>query len=266
MPSPFPGMDPYLEEPTLWSDVHGRLINAASELLLAQLRPKYFVQIDERLYLANDNDEARDLIIPDLRIREVGFGAASGTSGGAALAISPGLQLAYGFEFDVRESYLQVLDRASQRVVTVVEILSPANKVNGSAAHRSYDAKKRDVLAGYTNLVEIDLLREGVPLASRWDFPAHEYMAQVWRFSEKEPGRTVWPMSLSEPLKRIPVPVRPEDPDAILNLQAMLDTAYDRAGYELRVDYRKEPIPPLRGEAAEWAGRVLKDRGVRGSS
>jgi hypothetical protein len=79
MPSPFPGMDPYLEEPTLWPDVHGRLINAASELLLAQLRPKYFVQIDERLYLANDNDEARDLIIPDLRIREVGFGAASGT-------------------------------------------------------------------------------------------------------------------------------------------------------------------------------------------
>jgi len=56
MPSPFPGMDPYLENPSLWPDGHGRLINIASELLLAQLRPKYFVQIDERLYLANDNE------------------------------------------------------------------------------------------------------------------------------------------------------------------------------------------------------------------
>ena len=261
MPSPFPGMDPYLEEPTLSPDVHGRLINVASELLLTQLRPKYFVQIDERLYLADDNDFARNLIVPDLRIREVGSGPGRKTSGGAALMAAPGLELGYGFEFEIRESYLQVIDRGSQRVVTIIEILSPANKVKGSVAKRSYDDKKHDVLSGGTNLVEIDLLRDGEPLA-RPGVPPHDYMAQVWRWDrEGKPHRKVWPMSLREPLKSIPIPVRPEDPDAVLDLQAMLNTAYDRAGYELRVDYLGEPSPPLKADAAGWAkGRVAEYR------
>lgn len=256
MPSPFPGMDPYLEEPTLWPDVHGRLINAASELLLAQLRPRYFVQIDERLYLADDNDEARGLIIPDIRIRKVGPGPSRG--GATALVAAPGLQFGYSFEFDVHESYLKLVDRESNNVITVVEILSPANKVNNSAAKRDYDDKRKDVLSGGTHFVEIDLLREGVPLASPAQVPPHEYLAQVWRFPKGalKPTRFAWPMSIREPLQSIPIPVRPEDPDAVLDLQKMLDIAYERAGYELRVDYSKDPIPPLRGALAEWARRI----------
>ena len=256
-------MDPYLEDPALWPDVHHELISVARELLLEQLRPKYFIQIDERLYLANDNDEARDLIVPDLRIREVEFATAGGARTTEALAVAPGLELSWGWEFEVRESYLQVIDRESQRVVTVVEILSPANKVRGSAAKRSYDEKRKDVLAAHTNLVEIDLLREGTPLASRSDLPPHEYMAQVWRFrGEERWKRTLWTMSLREPLKPIAVPVLPEDPDAVLPLQQMLNIAYERAAYELRVDYRKPPVPPLKGELA--AGPSQSSHGAGG--
>ena len=253
-------MDPYLEDPTLWPDVHGRLINVASELLLSQLRPRYFIQIDERLYLASADDEASGVIVPDLRIREVAPAASAGTSATGTAQVAPGLELAYAWEFEVKESYLQVIDRELHRVVTVVEVLSPANKVKGSVAHKEYDGKRRDVLEARTNLVEIDLLREGTPLAARPDFPPHEYMAQVWRFrGDEHPRRTVWPMSSREPLKTIPVPVRPEDPDAVLNLQQMLNIAYDRAGYELRVDYSKDPAVPLRPELTKWARDLITE-------
>jgi hypothetical protein len=253
MRSPFPGMDPYLENPTLWPDVHGRLINVASELLLAQLRPRYFVQIDERLYLADDNDEARGVIIPDIRIRKVGPGPSRG--GATAVLAAPGLQFGYSFEFEVHESYLKLVDRESNNVITVIEILSPANKVNNSAGKRDYDAKRRDVLSGGTHFVEIDLLREGVPLVAQPLQPRCEYMAMVWRFpkGELKPVRLGWPMSLRDPLQPIPIPVRPEDPDAVLDLQKMLDIAYERAGYELRVPYALDAFPPLGGQDAAWA-------------
>jgi hypothetical protein len=252
-------MDPYLEHPALWPDVHHELISVARELLFAQLRPKYFVQIDERLYLTNDNDEARNLIIPDIRIRKVRPGP---SRGGTALVAAPGLQLAYGFEFEVHESYLKLVDRESNNVITVIEILSPANKIKNSAAKRDYDDKRNDVLSGGTHFVEIDLLREGAPIVSPELAPMREYMAQVWRFpkGQLKPTRWAWPMSITEPLQSIPIPVRPEDPDAVLDLQRMLDIAYERAGYELRVNYGRPPVPPLEGEIAEWAKGICAGR------
>jgi hypothetical protein len=247
-------MDPYLENPVLWPDVHARFIGVASELLLAQLRPKYFVQIDERVYLADDNDEARAVMIPDMRIREVAFGPSRGPG---TLVAAPGLKLGYGFEFEIRESYLKVLDRQSNRVITVIEILSPANKVNTSVGKQTYDQKRRDMLAGRTNFVEIDLLRGGPPLGTKPLMPPWDYMAQVWRFTKTDQTRFIWPMSIREPLQPIPIPVREEDKDAVLDLQHMLNIAYERAAYDLRVDYREAPVPPLEGGTADWAKGIV---------
>jgi hypothetical protein len=249
-------MDPYLENSALWPDVHHELISVARELLLQQLRPRYFVQIDERLYLANDNDPAREVIIPDIRIRKVNPGP---SRGGTAVMPAPGLQLGYSFEFEIHESYLKLVDRESNNVITVIEILSPANKVKNSVARRDYEDKRKDVLSGGTHFVEIDLLREGTPLAAAPLLTAPAtYMAQVWRFGKGElkPTRWAWPMQLAEPLKAIPIPVKPEDPDAVLDLQRMLQIAYERAGYELRVDYRRDPNPPLHAEAAQWGREI----------
>ncbi|MDB5355325.1 MAG: hypothetical protein JWN24_1778 [Phycisphaerales bacterium] len=254
MPSPFPGMDPYLENPALWPDVHTRLINVASEFLLAALRPKYFVQIDERLYVADEFDEARSVIVPDIHIREI-ESSESGTARGG-VAIEPGIELEPASRLEIHESRIEIVDREQQRVVTVVEILSPANKVKGSAGHKSYDEKKREVLSSETNLVEIDLLRAGSPIVSRPGIQ-FDYVAQVWRWTGRNHRRWVWPMRMAQRLKTIPIPVRRGDADAALDLQSVLNTAYDRAGYDLRVDYQVEPIPPLRDENAEWARQIV---------
>ena len=254
MPSPFPGMDPYLENPALWPDVHHELISVAREILLAQLRPKYFIQIDERVYLADDNDEARGVMIPDMRIREVSFGPSAGPG---TLVASNGLKLSYGFEFEMRETYLKVLDRQSNQIITVIEILSPANKVNSALGKQTYDQKRRDMLAGRTNFVEIDLLRGGQPLGVKRGMGPHDYMAQVWRFTRDDQTRTIFPMGIREPLQAIPIPVREEDKEAVLDLQHMLNVAYERAAYDLRVDYRESPDPPLDADTAEWAKMIV---------
>ena len=107
--------------PTLWPDVHHRLIDVASELLLTALRPKYFVQIDERLYVATGFDSARSVIIPDLRIRQVRPDAAySGTSGGTATIVEPGILVESLIDVEIHESRIQILDRESNHVVTVL--------------------------------------------------------------------------------------------------------------------------------------------------
>ena len=105
MPSPFPGMDPYLEHPGRWPDVHHRLISIASDLLTAQLRPKYCVRVEERVYL-----------------------------------IATTL-----FEEEIHEARLEVIDRELRSAVTVIEVLSPTNKYPGSRGQKSYQEKRFEV-------------------------------------------------------------------------------------------------------------------------
>ena len=69
MPSPFPGMDPYLEEPGLWPDVHHELISETRALLNTILRPKYYVRIEQRVYISDEGDSGRLVMVPDLRMR-----------------------------------------------------------------------------------------------------------------------------------------------------------------------------------------------------
>lgn len=214
------------------------------------------MQIEERLYVANDLDEAKSLMIPDLHIREVqGFPSSAAQIGGTAVA--PGLEPDH-WEVEVTEARLAVIDRESRRVVTVIEILSPANKAKGSVGHTSYEEKKREVLSPQTHLVEIDLLRAGTPLIRNPMFPPHDYLSQVWRWpGEGRHRRWAWPMQMTEPLPTIPIPLALGEPESSLDLQQALNTAYARAGYELRVDYSAEPVPPLTPEQTQWAKGVV---------
>ncbi|HWE01654.1 MAG TPA: DUF4058 family protein [Tepidisphaeraceae bacterium] len=259
MPSPFPGMDPYLEDPALWPDVHHELISVAREMLLAALRPRYFIQIDERLYVANDDDEARSVIIPDIRVRDL-LGAGEAPRAMSVLTAEPGIQVDADFQIEVRESRLKIIDRQDNQVVTIIEILSPANKVKGSQGRTSYAEKKHVVLTAHTNLVEIDLLRDGIPLYRGKASTPQNYMAQLWHWMGDHYSRWIWPMRLEQRLKTIPIPVRQGDADAALDLQAMLNTAYNRAGYELRIDYSNEPVSPLPQRFAEWARNTIATR------
>ena len=92
--------------------------------------------------------------------------------------------------------------------------------------------------------------------------PPYEYLVHVSRV-EQRPKGLLWPIRLSQRLPVIPIPLRPEDPDASLDLQAVITTAYDRAGYDLSVDYTRDPVPPLTGEWAAWADGLLKAKGLR---
>jgi Protein of unknown function (DUF4058) len=263
MPSPFPGMDPYLEAPGLWPDVHHEIISVAREILNGQLRPRYHVRIEERVYISDDDDPGRSVIIPDLRIAErlEGQGPAFPPGGVATLEVAEPVEVTLFLDEEIREARLEVIDRQERQVVTVIEVLSPTNKIAGARGLDSYQQKRKEILASPSHLVEIDLLRAGDLPFAPWRV-RHDYLVHVSR-AGRRPRAAVWPIFLPQRLPVVPIPLRPDDPDAKLDLQAVLSTAYDRAAYDLEVDYRNDPVPPLPAPSADWAARLLRDKGLR---
>ncbi len=256
-------MDPYLEDPGLWPDVHHRLMSVASDILTEQLRPKYLVRIEERVYISDENDPGRKVIAPDLRITDrPGFGEQPFAPATGGLAIPEPLVVTTLIDSEINEAFLEVLDRERRQVVTVIEIVSPANKVVGARGRDSYLQKRRQVMNSPSHWVEIDLLRAGEPTFSRELIPPHDYLAHVSRRQQRPDGQ-VWPIRLPQPLPVIGIPLRPEDPDAKLNLQQVLTTVYDRAGYDLEIDYRADAVVPLTGANAAWAIQMLQSKGLR---
>ena len=263
MQSPFPGMDPYLEDPSLWPDVHHGLISEMQAVLNRQLRPQYHVRVEERVYISDENDPGRKAIIPDLKIVELGFSDRPTTSFlEASTAVAEPLILTTLIEDEIHEARLEVIDTNQQAVVTVIELLSPTNKINGSRGRASYEQKRREVMNSSSHFVEIDLLREGDHLHTRELLPPAEYYVHVSR-KDRRPKGYVWPIRLSQRLPVIGIPLKEGDPDAKLNLQEVLATAYERAAYDLQVNYRSEPTPGLATEMAEWANALLTSKGKR---
>src|SRR5271157_1336526 len=209
MPSPFPGMDPYLEQEVLWHDFHEKVIPAAAAYLSAQVLPRYIVLIDENMYL------------PELDIE--------------------------------RESFLEVRDRQSRELVTVVEVLSPTNKCPGD--HRGqYLNKRADLLQSPVHLVEIDLLRCGPPLPPT-ERPGGPYSVLVSR-AQTRPRAGFWPFGLRDPLPTVPIPLKGDDADARLDLRAILDRVYDESGYGYFL-YDHEPDSALIDDDANWARSLI---------
>ena len=267
MPSPFPGMDPYLEKPALWPDVHHGLISVLQATLNQQVRPRYYVRVEERVYISDENDLGRHVIVPDVRVAKserpaarVGAVQAPPSTPGAAVA-EP-IELTTLIDDEIHEPRLEVIDGAQRQVVTVIEILSPTNKVPGSRGRESYEQKRVEVMRSPSHFVEIDLLRAGVPLRTRELIPPCDYTVHVSRVGRR-PRATVWPIRLPQRLPVIPIPLRGDDPDAWVDLQQALVEAYDRGAYDLSVDYTGDPAPPLSPELAEWADALLREKGLR---
>lgn len=263
MPSPFPGMDPYLEDPGLWPDVHHRIIAIAGDLLGERLRPKYYVRIEERIYLADESDPVRSVRAPDLRIASFPGGQDQAfVPGGIGLDVAEPVVFDTMFEEDVHEARLEVIDREHHLTVAVIEVVSPANKVAGSHGRASFRQKRREVMGSPSHRVEIDLLRAGHRFTPSMGLPACEYLVHVSN-AARRPRGLLWPIRLSQRLPVVSIPLLPEDPDVPLDLQAVLTTAYDRAAYDLQIDYRSDPVPPLSHEWADWSHNLLRDRGLR---
>lgn len=267
MPSPFPGMDPYLEEPGLWPDVHHGLISQIQAELNHQVRPKYHVRVEERVYISDENDPGREVIIPDLRVADAARDEANDWAAEEAatgyVAVAEPVVLTTLIDDEIHEAFLEVIDRQERMVVTVIEILSPTNKVPGSRGQASYLEKRREIMTSPSHLVEIDLLRAGAPIHTRELLPPADYYVHVSR-KAKRPKGVVWPILLTQRLPVISIPLRPEDEDVPLDLQEALNTAYERAAYDLAINYRREPIPPLGESHRQWVHSLLQSRGWRG--
>jgi hypothetical protein len=262
-------MDPYLE--SHWGDVHTSLMIYARDQLQKQMPPGLRVRAEEQVTLhrapgENGSTPKPRTFYPDLRVLEgqPGRPAAEPTAGGVAVA-EP-LVVPLELEEQTQRS-IQILDAQSgNRVVTVIEFLSPANK-NDPTGRTAYKRKQNDLHLARVNLVEVDLLREGpyVMMAPAQTVPEtyrRPYRICVVRGCRPHEAE-VYRVSLRERLPSIRVPLRDSDPDARLDLQDLIEKVYENGGYEKDLDYRVDPEPPLQGDDADWADARLRDQGRR---
>jgi hypothetical protein len=260
MLSPFPGMNPYLERPELWAEVHNRLIVAIADVLGPQLRPKYRVGLEKRVYQAIE-PESLLVGIPDVL---VGTSQAT-TQAASSVAVAPPLvqpvTVMLPMPEEVREGYLEVREVGTGEVVTVIELLSPKNKRSGEG-RRTYESKRQQVLSSSTHLVEIDLLRGGEPMPILGPQIESPYRILVSR-SNRRPQAALYPFDLRQPIPTFPLPLQPEDAEPLIELQLILQGVYDRAGFDLAIDYAQEPVPPLTEADAAWAAELLQQQELR---
>lgn len=261
MPSPFPGMDPYLEKRNLWPDFHATLITYIREHLQPQIRPKYNARIEERIYLISPPQD----YYPDVSvIRRPQQEQPAATSGAAAVADEPHLIKALETEF--REPYIEIVYLSSGDVVTTIEVLSPINKTGGSRGR--YRQKQQQILNTETSLVEIDLLRAGAytvaaPEKRMKDVAGWRYLVSVRRAGQYGQFE-VYFIPLISRLPRCRIPLRAPDDDAVLDLPTVFARTYEVSGYEDFIDYSEPPPgPSLSDEEMDWLTTLLEEQGAR---
>jgi Protein of unknown function (DUF4058) len=257
MKSPFPGMDPYLEQ--FWPDIHASLIIYARDQIEEQLPGNLIARVEERVVLETEEDPRA--VYPDVKITErPGRGFPGGAVAGRAAVIEPVI-VEYPGE-PATETFLNILAAGpGQRLITVIEILSLANKLAGPG-QLQYRRKQGELADAGVSLVEIDLLRKGrrvlnvpsalVPARARTTYQA--CVRRGWRRRQCE----VYPVPLRGPLPAIPIPLRQKDEDIQLNLQAVLEQAYRKGRYFLTINYTEPPDPPLTAGDAKWGRALVK--------
>ena len=254
MPSPFPGMDPYQEDPAYWSGFHARFIVHLRGALTRVLPAGYYADVEQHVWLEGESPDDREpFAVPDAFVAHHG-----GASAAAAVATAPNTEVTLPKPAKRRgPKFVRIADQPGNRVVTVIEVLSPSNKDAGDDRD-NYLRKRDDYLLSGTNLVEIDLLRDGerVPFGRPKPPPA-DYYTLICR-ADRFPRASVWAATVRDPLPVLPVPLKPEHGEVSLALRDCLDRAYDDGGYERRIDYAAPPAVPLRRPDAEWAAEFLK--------
>jgi hypothetical protein len=270
MPSPFPGMDPYLEDPAIWPDFHDRFATEISNVLNGDLPAPYYARLEMRSEVGIVEEDARRRIVPDVAVvRHAGPRLAEG--GVAVLergiAESPSFELAVPAE-PIRHHFVEIRDPTrGHELVTLIEILSPSNKHPGPD-QRTYRKKQAEILdSATTNLVELDLLRTGERVRPRPELemwlddlePPAAYAVWINRSWTRDRYQ-VFPIGLRDPLPRIPIPLREGEVEPLLDLQDTFRRIYDRGPYRRgAVDYSRPPTPPLSEADAAWAAALLSE-------
>jgi hypothetical protein len=249
MHNPFPGMNPYFEQPGLWPQVHNRLIVALADIITPQVAPKYRVSIEERIYTTTDP-------LPLVGIADVALaqrGDAQRRSQPTAQMTAP-RRVQVPLPVEMTERFLEVRLVQTNELVCVIEVLSPTNKRTGEG-RTAYETKRQKILASATHLVEIDLLRGGLPLPLG-DPDRKPYSILVSR-SRDRPNAELYEFNLPDPIPCFPVPLRASEPEPVIDLQQVVNELYTRARLDLAIDYSQAVTPDLSEAETTWVKDIL---------
>lgn len=227
MPSPFPGMDPYLEDEALWPVFHRQLVQCLYQILLPGLVDRYRARVAQRHYVT---EQALFTSV----VRE-----------------------------EHHEDYIEVRQRTDNRLVTLVDIVSPINKTT-SAGRKAYLEKRLEGRAANASLVEIDLVLQGQPTLeySRDGLPDWDYAVTVTRSTQPE-RYEIYTATLQKRLPRFRLPLSPDDRDTVLDLHTAFTRCYDQGGFASKIDYSRNPSTTLSDEDRKWLDELLKQQKLR---
>ena len=269
MPSPFPGMDPYIERAAIWPDFHDRLIAAIVGTLQPALRPKYAALAQDRLYLV----ESERPIYPDVAVVTTGWNRSwqANDEGGGVAVFESDAPIVCDDDIlveELREPFIEIIEPAAGgRVVTAIEVVSPTNK-SQSDGRNAYVSKRWEYLASGAHLVEIDLLRAGPSLVNAparkleqlrpWD-----YVVSVTRQIAKRRRREIYAFALEQRLPRLAIPLANDDPDVVLDLNVPFMRCWDEGPYPMLLKYHEPPPGELAAERVAWCEQRLRAVGLR---
>jgi Protein of unknown function (DUF4058) len=270
MPSPFPGMDPYLENPEFFPGLHDRLINELSIDLQKSLPPAFYAEIRSRVwveYVERPFEPDVNVLRSPRRVEppDNGVETVVGVGADPVVVVAP----EFAANDEDRELYAEIYTvRGERRLVTAIEVLSPSNKARGTDGRHLYIRKQRELIDSKTHLVEIDLLRGGafttaVPRKRAFEEAGlFDYHVCIHRYDQL--GKFfVYPILLRQRLPKIAIPLSPGDDPVVLDLQAVFERCYDAGPYARLSPYvGRTPEPPLSPEDAAWATQRLRERGL----
>jgi hypothetical protein len=256
MPSPFPGMNPYFENPVTWQDFHTTFIVALRATLYSRI-PKYYAKVEEHIYIREfDESSLRSFARADVAVTErqpTKQASASTATLDPHLVAEPKHVWLSVFDED-RVRAIEIVDRELDQVITVIELLSPTNKEHGKDREQ-FIARRHQLLKSGVHYVELDLLRGGPRLP--WDgLEPCDYYFLVSRAGDR-PRADIWPFGMREAFPLLHVPLGPGDDDVVVDLKKLLDAQFDAVGYA-QIIYENEPVPPLSEQDQAWALSLIE--------
>jgi hypothetical protein len=252
MPSPFPGMDPYLEHPAVWPDFHAEFISCLRHQLRQRLPRNYDARINERISLFDMEGELVRTFVPDAFVVEKANGDESPAKGPSTAVLEP-VTLPLVIVHESCETFIEIYHRPERSLIGIIELLSPANKVGEGRG--DYLSKRNAVLCQPIHLVEFDLLIGGQRLPFGKPLPPGHYYAFVSR-ADRRPFCDVTHWSVRQLLPTVAIPLRPGDSDVLLEMASVFKETYERGGYESDLDYTTPPSARLDHVDAQWAAEL----------
>ena len=265
MASPFPGMDPYLEQPAYWSSFHTKLMAEFARVVSTILPANYYVEVEARSYMEGADGEML-IGIPDAAVLKASDSITTdnekptvngvGKKTGVALKRLP-QTVVLPVPVEVKQRYLEVREMGSNAVITVIELLSPVNKRAGKGRD-AYEEKRLSVLGSASHFVEIDLLRSYPSMPISTSTAPSDYYVLV-SDAQQRPRASLYGFSIRETLPDFLLPLKGADEAIAVDLQQIFNNVYDQSRYINRIDYSKPvPAPALSAEDSNWADSILQ--------